>query len=277
MTDLTQAMTTTFQNQTFQDQPLIIGSRQFSSRLLVGTGKYKDMAETGAAIQTSDAQIVTVAIRRVNIGQDPGQPNLLSVIPPEQYTILPNTAGCFDADSAIRTCMLARELLDGHNLVKLEVLGDQKTLYPNVVDTLKAARVLIDDGFEVMVYTSDDPIIAKELENMGCVAVMPLGSLIGSGMGLTNPHNIRLILEHAQVPIIVDAGVGTASDAAIAMELGCAGVLMNTAIAAAQHPVLMASAMKKAVQAGREAYLAGRMAQKTYAVASSPETGYFFK
>lgn len=277
MTDLTQAMTTTFQNQTFQDQPLIIGSRQFSSRLLVGTGKYKDMAETGAAIQTSGAEIVTVAIRRVNIGQDPGQPNLLSVIPPEQYTILPNTAGCFDADSAIRTCMLARELLDGHNLVKLEVLGDQKTLYPNVVDTLKAARVLIDDGFEVMVYTSDDPIIAKELENMGCVAVMPLGSLIGSGMGLTNPHNIRLILEHAQVPIIVDAGVGTASDAAIAMELGCAGVLMNTAIAAAQHPVLMASAMKKAVQAGREAYLAGRMAQKTYAVASSPETGYFFK
>lgn len=277
MTDLTQAMTTIFQNQTFQDQPLIIGSRQFSSRLLVGTGKYKDMAETGAAIQTSGAEIVTVAIRRVNIGQDPGQPNLLSVIPPEQYTILPNTAGCFDADSAIRTCMLARELLDGHNLVKLEVLGDQKTLYPNVVDTLKAARVLIDDGFEVMVYTSDDPIIAKELENMGCVAVMPLGSLIGSGMGLTNPHNIRLILEHAQVPIIVDAGVGTASDAAIAMELGCAGVLMNTAIAAAQHPVLMASAMKKAVQAGREAYLAGRMAQKTYAVASSPETGYFFK
>lgn len=277
MTDLTQAMTTTFQDQTFQDQPLIIGSRQFSSRLLVGTGKYKDMAETGAAIQTSGAEIVTVAIRRVNIGQDPGQPNLLSVIPPEQYTILPNTAGCFDADSAIRTCMLARELLDGHNLVKLEVLGDQKTLYPNVVDTLKAARVLIDDGFEVMVYTSDDPIIAKELENMGCVAVMPLGSLIGSGMGLTNPHNIRLILEHAQVPIIVDAGVGTASDAAIAMELGCAGVLMNTAIAAAQHPVLMASAMKKAVQAGREAYLAGRMAQKTYAVASSPETGYFFK
>ena len=277
MTDLTQAMTTTFQNQTFQDQPLIIGSRQFSSRLLVGTGKYKDMAETGAAIQTSGAEIVTVAIRRVNIGQDPGQPNLLSVIPPEQYTILPNTAGCFDADSAIRTCMLARELLDGHNLVKLEVLGDQKTLYPNVIDTLKAARVLIDDGFEVMVYTSDDPIIAKELENMGCVAVMPLGSLIGSGMGLTNPHNIRLILEHAQVPIIVDAGVGTASDAAIAMELGCAGVLMNTAIAAAQHPVLMASAMKKAVQAGREAYLAGRMAQKTYAVASSPETGYFFK
>ena len=259
------------------DQPLIVGSRQFSSRLLVGTGKYKDLTETGAAIQTSGAEIVTVAIRRVNIGQDPSQPNLLSVIPPEKYTILPNTAGCFDADNAVRTCMLARELLDGHNLVKLEVLGDQKTLYPNVVDTLKAARILIDDGFEVMVYTSDDPIIAKELENMGCVAVMPLGSLIGSGLGLTNPHNIRLILENATVPIIVDAGVGTASDAAIAMELGCAGVLMNTAIAAAQHPVLMASAMKKAVEAGREAFLAGRMARKPYATASSPETGYFFK
>lgn len=264
------------------DQPLIIGSRQFNSRLLVGTGKYKDLAETGAAIEISGAEIVTVAIRRVNIGQDPDQPNLLSVIPPEKYTILPNTAGCFDADSAIRTCMLARELLDGHNLVKLEVLGDQKTLYPNVVHTLKAARTLIDDGFEVMVYTSDDPIIAQELADMGCVAVMPLGSLIGSGLGLTNPHNIRLILENAaqsknQVPIIVDAGVGTASDAAIAMELGCAGVLMNTAIAAAQQPVLMASAMKKAVEAGREAYLAGRMARKPYAAASSPETGYFFK
>ncbi len=264
------------------DQPLVIGSRQFNSRLLVGTGKYKDLAETGAAIAASGAEIVTVAIRRVNIGQDPDQPNLLSVIPPEKYTILPNTAGCYDADNAIRTCMLARELLDGHNLVKLEVLGDQKTLYPNVVETLKAARTLIDDGFEVMVYTSDDPIIAKELEDMGCVAVMPLGSLIGSGLGLTNPHNIRLILENAaqsknQVPIIVDAGVGTASDAAIAMELGCAGVLMNTAIAAAQQPVLMASAMKKAVEAGREAFLAGRMVRKPYAAASSPETGYFFK
>jgi len=261
----------------FQDQPLIIGTRTFSSRLLVGTGKYKDLAETGAAISMSGAEIVTVAIRRSNIGQNPGEPNLLDVIPPDHYTILPNTAGCFDADSAVRTCMLARELLDGHNLVKLEVLGDTKTLYPNVVDTLKAARTLIDDGFEVMVYTSDDPIIAKELENMGCVAVMPLGSLIGSGLGLTNPHNIRLILENANVPIIVDAGVGTASDAAIAMELGCAGVLMNTAIAAAQNPVLMASAMKKAVEAGREAFLAGRMPKKAYANASSPETGYFFK
>lgn len=259
------------------DQPFIIGSRQLQSRLIVGTGKYKDMQETGAAIAASGTDMVTVAIRRVNIGQDPNQPNLLSVVPPEKYTILPNTAGCFDADSAVRTCMLARELLDGHNLVKLEVLGDQKTLYPNVVETLKAARTLIDDGFEVMVYTSDDPIIAKELENMGCVAVMPLGSLIGSGLGLTNPHNIRLILENASVPIIVDAGVGTASDAAIAMELGCAGILMNTAIAAAQHPVLMASAMKKAVEAGREAFLAGRMPKKPYAAASSPETGYFFK
>lgn len=266
----------------FTDQPLIIGQRQFNSRLLVGTGKYKDLTETGAAIETSGAEIVTVAIRRVNIGQDPNQPNLLSVISPEKYTILPNTAGCFDSASAVRTCMLARELLDGHNLVKLEVLGDQKTLYPNVVHTLQAARILIDDGFDVMVYTSDDPIIAQELADMGCVAVMPLGSLIGSGLGLTNPHNIRLILENAaqskhQVPIIVDAGVGTASDAAIAMELGCAGVLMNTAIAAAQQPVLMASAMKKAVEAGREAYLAGRMNKKPYAAASSPETGYFFK
>lgn len=259
------------------DQPFIVGSRQLQSRLIVGTGKYKDLQETGAAIAASGTDMVTVAIRRVNIGQDPNQPNLLSVVPPEKYTILPNTAGCFDADSAVRTCMLARELLDGHNLVKLEVLGDQKTLYPNVVDTLKAARILIDDGFEVMVYTSDDPIIAKELENMGCVAVMPLGSLIGSGLGLTNPHNIRLILENANVPIIVDAGVGTASDAAIAMELGCAGILMNTAIAAAQNPVLMASAMKKAVEAGREAFLAGRMPKKPYAAASSPETGYFFK
>ena len=261
----------------WRDQPLIIGSRQFTSRLLVGTGKYKDLYETGAAIAMSGAEIVTVAIRRSNIGQNPNEPNLLDVLPPDRYTILPNTAGCFDADSAVRTCMLARELLDGHNLVKLEVLGDTKTLYPNMVDTLKAARTLIDDGFEVMVYCSDDPIIAKELENMGCVAVMPLGSLIGSGLGLTNPHNIRLILENATVPVLVDAGVGTASDAAIAMELGCAGVLMNTAIAAATHPVLMASAMKKAVEAGREAYLAGRMAKKNYANASSPETGYFFK
>ncbi len=255
---------------------LRIGRHEFQSRLLVGTGKYASMEETGLAVAASGAEIVTVAIRRSNIGQDPSQPNLLDVLPPDRYTILPNTAGCFDAASAIRTCMLARELLDGHALVKLEVLGDTKTLYPNVVETLKAARTLIDDGFEVMVYTSDDPIIAKELEAMGCVAVMPLGSLIGSGLGLTNPHTISLILENATVPILVDAGVGTASDAAIAMELGCAGVLMNTAIAAARQPVLMASAMKKAVEAGREAFLAGRMPRKAYAQASSPQTGYFF-
>ena len=260
-----------------QDSPLIIGSRTFQSRLLVGTGKYKDLNETGLAIQASGAEIVTVAIRRVNIGQHADQPNLLSVIPPEKYTILPNTAGCFDADSAIRTCMLARELLDGHNLVKLEVLGDEKTLYPNITATLKAAQTLIDDGFEIMVYTSDDPIVAQELESMGCVAIMPLGSLIGSGLGILNPHTISSIKENAKVPVLVEAGVGTASDAAIAMELGCDGVLMNTAIAAAQNPILMASAMKKAVEAGREAYLAGRMPRKRMANASSPETGYFFK
>ncbi|MFC4951331.1 thiazole synthase [Acinetobacter puyangensis] len=260
-----------------QDSSFKIGQREFTSRLLVGTGKYKDLQETGAAIQTSGAEIVTVAIRRVNIGQDPNQPNLLSVIPPEKYTILPNTAGCFDAKSAIRTCQLARELLDGHNLVKLEVLGNQESLYPNVVETLKAAQVLIDDGFDVMVYTSDDPIVAQELESMGCVAIMPLGSLIGSGLGILNPHTLSLIIENAKVPVLVDAGVGTASDAAIAMELGCDGVLMNTAIAQAQHPVLMASAMKKAIEAGREAYLAGRMPRKHLAHASSPETGYFFK
>jgi thiazole synthase len=260
-----------------QDSSFKIGQREFNSRLLVGTGKYKDLQETGAAIQASGAEIVTVAIRRVNIGQDPNQPNLLSVIPPEKYTILPNTAGCFDAKSAIRTCQLARELLDGHNLVKLEVLGNQESLYPNVVETLKAAQVLIDDGFDVMVYTSDDPIVAQELESMGCVAIMPLGSLIGSGLGILNPHTLSLIIENAKVPVLVDAGVGTASDAAIAMELGCDGVLMNTAIAQAQHPILMASAMKKAIEAGREAYLAGRMPRKRLAHASSPETGYFFK
>lgn len=264
------------------DNPLIndtftIGSRTFSSRLLVGTGKYKDLTETGNAIKASGSEIVTVAIRRTNIGQNKGEPNLLDVISPEDYTILPNTAGCFDADSAIRTCQMARELLDGHNLVKLEVLGDEKTLYPNVTETLKAARVLIDDGFEVMVYTSDDPIIAKELENMGCVAVMPLGSLIGSGLGLLNRHTLSLIIENANVPILVDAGVGTASDAAIAMELGCDGVLMNSAIAHAQNPVLMAHAMKNAINAGRQAFLAGRMPARKMAVASSPQTGYFFQ
>jgi thiazole synthase len=217
-----------------------------------------------------------VAIRRTNIGQNPGEPNLLDILPPERYTILPNTAGCYTADDAVRTCRLARELLDGHALVKLEVLGDEKTLYPNITETLKAAETLVKDGFQVMVYTSDDPIVAKRLEELGCVAVMPLGSLIGSGLGIVNPYNLRIILEQAQVPIIVDAGVGTASDAAVAMELGCAGVLMNTAIAKAGQPILMASAMKKAVEAGREAFLAGRMPRKLYATASSPLEGKFF-
>ena len=256
---------------------LHIGSRTFTSRLLVGTGKYIDLAQTGEAIAASGAQIVTVAIRRVNIGQKKDEPNLLDVISPEKYTILPNTAGCFDAASAVRTCQLARELLDGHNLVKLEVLGDEKNLYPNVIETVKAAKTLIDDGFDVMVYTSDDPIVAKELESMGCVAIMPLGSLIGSGLGLLNRHTLSLIIEQTQVPVLVDAGVGTASDAAIALELGCDGVLMNTAIAHAQNPVLMASAMKHAVMAGREAFLAGRMPARYMAQASSPQTGYFFR
>ena len=256
---------------------LHIGSRTFTSRLLVGTGKYTDLAQTGEAIAASGAQIVTVAIRRVNIGQKKDEPNLLDVISPEKYTILPNTAGCFDADTAVRTCQLARELLDGHNLVKLEVLGDEKNLYPNVIETVKAAKTLIDDGFDVMVYTSDDPIVARELESMGCVAIMPLGSLIGSGLGLLNRHTLSLIIEQTQVPVLVDAGVGTASDAAIALELGCDGVLMNTAIAHAQNPVLMASAMKHAVMAGREAFLAGRMPARYMAQASSPQTGYFFR
>ncbi|WP_114416838.1 thiazole synthase [Marinospirillum perlucidum] len=250
-----------------------IGSREFSSRLLVGTGKYKDLQETGTAIAASGAEIVTVAVRRTNIGQNPDEPNLLDVISPDDYTLLPNTAGCFNAKDAIRTCMLARELLDGHNLVKLEVLGDQKTLYPNMRETFTAAEKLLAEGFEVMVYCNDDPIAAQELEAMGCVAIMPLGSLIGSGLGILNPHNIRLIMEEAKVPVLVDAGVGTASDAAIAMEMGCDGVLMNTAIAHAQNPVLMASAMKKAIEAGREAYLAGRMPKKAYASASSPLEG----
>ena len=254
-----------------------VGSRTFSSRLLVGTGKYKDLSETGEAIAASAAEIVTVAIRRTNIGQNSDEPNLLDVICPDKYTILPNTAGCFDAETAIRTCKLARELLDGHNLVKLEVLGDEKTLYPNITETLKAAQVLVDDGFEVMVYSSDDPIVAQELESMGCVAIMPLGSLIGSGLGLLNRHTLSLIIENAKVPVLVDAGVGTASDAAIAMELGCDGVLMNSAIAHAQNPVMMAHAMKHAVWAGRAAFLAGRMPMRKMATASSPQTGYFFQ
>ncbi len=256
--------------------PLVIAGREYRSRLLVGTGKYKDLEETRLAVEASGAEIITVAIRRTNIGQNPGEPNLLEVLPPDRYTYLPNTAGCYTADDAIRTCRLARELLDGHDLVKLEVLGDQKTLFPDVTETLKAAEVLIKDGFQVMVYTTDDAIIAKRLEEMGCVAVMPLAAPIGSGLGIRNPYNIRLIVENAKVPILVDAGVGTASDAAVAMELGCDGVLMNTAIAAAKNPVLMASAMKKAIEAGREAYLAGRMPRKLYAAASSPLDGTFF-
>lgn len=253
-----------------------IAGVQYGSRLLVGTGKYKDMEETRAAIEASGAEIVTVAIRRSNIGQNPDEPNLLDVIPPDRYTILPNTAGCYTAEDAVRTCRLARELLDGRNLVKLEVLADQKTLFPNVIETIKAAEVLIKDGFDVMVYTSDDPIIARQLAEMGCVAVMPLAGLIGSGLGICNPYNLRIILEEAIVPVLVDAGVGTASDAAIAMELGCEGVLMNTAIAHAKQPVLMAEAMKHAVLAGRGAYLAGRMERKLYASASSPLAGTFF-
>jgi thiazole synthase len=258
------------------DDPLIIAGRRYGSRLLVGTGKYRDLEETRRAIVASGAEIVTVAIRRTNIGQNANEPNLLDVLPPQRYTILPNTAGCYTAEDAIRTCRLARELLDGHDLVKLEVLGDQKTLFPDIPATLKAAEILIKEGFKVMVYTSDDPLIAKRLEEMGCVAVMPLAAPIGSGLGIRNPYNIRLIVENARAPILVDAGVGTASDAAIAMELGCDGVLMNTAIAAAKNPVLMASAMNKAVQAGREAYLAGRMPRKPYASASSPIDGTFF-
>lgn len=273
----TPANVQSFSQNALSNDTFTVGSRTFSSRLLVGTGKYKDMAETGAAIGASEAEIVTVAIRRTNIGQNSNEPNLLDVISPDKYTILPNTAGCFDAETAIRTCKLARELLGGHNLVKLEVLGDEKTLYPNVMETLKAAKVLIDDGFEVMVYTSDDPIVAQELESMGCVAIMPLGSLIGSGLGLLNRHTLSLIIENAKVPVLVDAGVGTASDAAIAMELGCDGVLMNSAIANAQHPVLMAQAMKHAIWAGRQAFLAGRMPMRKMAIASSPQTGYFFQ
>lgn len=252
---------------------LTIAGKQYSSRLLVGTGKYRDFAQTREAIEMSGAQIVTVAIRRTNIGQTPGEPNLLDVLPTDHFTILPNTAGCYSAQEAVRTLRLARELLDGHDLVKLEVLGDPHTLYPNMVETLTAANVLVKEGFKVMVYCSDDPILAQQLEDIGCVAVMPLASLIGSGMGILNPWNLQIIIDKAKVPVIVDAGVGTASDAAIAMELGCDGVLMNTAIAAAKDPVLMASAMKKAVQAGREAWLAGRMPKKLYSAAPSSPTG----
>ncbi|MDF9392853.1 MULTISPECIES: sulfur carrier protein ThiS [Methylococcus] len=259
-----------------QGDPLVIAGKAYTSRLLVGTGKYKDLAVTGAAVEMSGAEIVTVAIRRTNIGQDPGQPNLLDVIPPDRYTLLPNTAGCYTVDDAVRTCRLARELLGGHRLVKLEVLGDPTTLFPDVTATLEAAEILVRDGFDVMVYTNDDPIIAKRLEDIGCVAVMPLAAPIGSGLGIRNPYNILTIVENAKVPVLVDAGVGTASDAAVAMELGCDGVLMNTAIAEAKNPVLMASAMKKAIEAGREAFLAGRMPRRRFASASSPLAGLFF-
>jgi len=252
---------------------LIIAGKAYSSRLLVGTGKYQDFEQTRAAIEASGAEIVTVAIRRTNIGQEPGQPNLLDYLPPSKYTLLPNTAGCYTAEDAVRTLRLARELLDGHDLVKLEVLGDAQTLFPDMPQTLLAAETLVKDGFKVMVYCADDPIQAKRLEEIGCVAVMPLASLIGSGMGILNPWNLRLIIDNAKVPVLVDAGVGTASDAAIAMELGCDGVLMNTAIAGAQNPVLMASAMKKAVEAGREAFRAGRMPRKRYTASPSSPTG----
>ena len=258
------------------EDPVVIAGQTYTSRLLLGTGKYKDMEETRLAIEASGSQIITVAIRRTNIGQNTDEPNLLDVICPDKYTILPNTAGCYDADSAIRTCLLARELLDGHKLVKLEVLGDEKTLFPDVPATIIAAEELIKEDFDVMVYTNDDPIMAKRFEEMGCVAVMPLAAPIGSGLGIRNPYNIRTIVENAFVPIIVDAGVGTASDAAIAMELGCDGVLMNTAVAEAKNPVLMASAMRKAIESGREAFLAGRMPRRAYASASSPIDGTFF-
>lgn len=259
-----------------KENTLTIAGKSYNSRLLVGSGKYKDLEETKLATEASGSEIITVAVRRTNIGQNPDEPNLLDVVPPEKYTILPNTALCYNAKDAIRTCKLARELLDGHKLVKLEVLGDEKTLYPNIRETLIATEALVKDGFDVMVYTTDDPIMAKELEDMGCVAVMPLAAPIGSGLGIQNPYNILTIIENAKVPIIVDAGVGTASDAAIAMELGCDGVLMNSAIAGAKNPVLMASAMKKAIEAGREAFLAGRIPKKRYASASSPIDGTFF-
>jgi thiazole synthase len=253
---------------------LVVAGRTYRSRLLVGTGKYRDFDETKRAIDASGAEIVTVAIRRTNIGQNANEPNLLDVLPPSRYTILPNTAGCYTADDAVRTLRLARELLDGHSLVKLEVLGDPETLFPNMPETLAAAKTLVADGFQVMAYCSDDPILARELEELGCVAVMPLASLIGSGMGILNPWNLQIIIDRLKVPVLVDAGIGTASDAAIAMELGCDGVLMNTAIAKAQDPVRMARAMKLAVEAGRESYLAGRMPKKPYqASASSPVEG----
>ncbi len=258
------------------DDPLIIAGKPYRSRLLTGTGKFADFEQTRLATEAAGAQIVSVALRRSNLGQNPGEPNLLDILPPDRYTILPNTAGCYTTADAVRTCQLARELLDGHKLVKLEVLGDPKTLFPDVLQTVEAAEILVRDGFEVMVYTSDDPILAKRLEQIGCVAVMPLAAPIGSGLGIQNRWNLLEIIENAKVPILVDAGVGTASDAAIAMELGCDGVLMNTAIASARNPVLMASAMRKAIEAGREAFLAGRIPRRRNANASSPIDGLFF-
>ena len=256
--------------------PLIVAGRRYGSRLLVGTGKYKDLDETRRAVAASGAEIVTVAVRRTNIGQKPGEPSLLDALPLDRYTILPNTAGCYTAEDAVRTCRLARELLDGRALVKLEVLGDERTLFPDIPQTIAATEILVREGFEVMVYTNDDPVMAKRFEQMGCVAVMPLAAPIGSGLGIRNPYNVLTIVENASVPILVDAGVGTASDAAIAMELGCDGVLMNTAIAGAREPVLMASAMRKAVEAGREAFRAGRIPRKRFASASSPVDGTIF-
>ncbi len=258
------------------NDPLIIAGKTYHSRLLTGTGKYRDLTQTRLATEAAGAEIVTVAVRRTNLGQDPNQPNLLEILPPDRYTILPNTAGCYTAEDAIRTCRLARELLDGHNLVKLEVLGDPKTLYPDLMETLKATEVLVQEGFEVMVYTTDDVLMAQRLEALGCVAIMPLAAPIGSGLGIRNPFNIRQIVENAKVPVIVDAGVGTASDATVAMELGCDGVLMNTAIASATRPIMMASAMKQAIEAGRAAFLAGRIPRKAYASASSALDGLFF-
>ncbi len=252
-------------------QPLVIAGRQFQSRLIVGTGKYKSYAENAAALEASGAEMVTVAVRRVNLS-DPAQPKLMDFIDPRKYTYLPNTAGCFTGEEAVRTLRLAREV-GGWDLVKLEVLGDRKTLYPDMIETLRATELLIREGFQVMVYCSDDPLMAKRLEELGVCAIMPLAAPIGSGLGLQNPVGIRMIIEEAKVPVIVDAGVGTASDAAIAMELGCDAVLMNTAIAEAKHPVLMAAAMRHAVQAGRLAYLAGRMPKKRYADPSSPLAG----
>ena len=270
-------MSTVMQTQSRNSaDPLVIAGVEYSSRLLVGTGKYRDMEETRAATEASGAEIVTVAIRRTNIGQNADEPNLLDVISPDKYTLLPNTAGCYTAEDAVRTCRLARELLDGHDLVKLEVLGDEKTLFPDIVQTLQATETLVREGFKIMVYTNDDPIIAKRFEELGCVAVMPLAAPIGSGLGIRNPYNIMTIVENAGVPILVDAGVGTASDAAIAMELCCDGVLMYTAIAGAQDPVLMAAAMKKRIEGGREAFRAGRIPRKRFACASSPIDGTFF-